>query len=119
MIPGEPTLSEVKEWLGVRDQVDDVTLNAGLQAALAWHALHLTFPAYTAETCGGNPELIDQAYYPDDLRLAVNMRTARWLARRNSPEGLVGFGEFGPAQVSFSDRDISDLEAGYSVPVIA
>ena len=42
---------------------------------------------------------------PADLVLAVCLMTARFLARRNSPDGFVGMGEFGPARVSRIDQD--------------
>jgi hypothetical protein len=38
---------------------------------------------------------------------------ASWLARRNSPDGLVGFGDFGPARVAGFDRDIAALEGTF------
>lgn len=54
---------------------------------------------------------------PADLVQAVVLRTARYLARRNSPEGVVGVNEFGPVRISTVDRDIEDLEAPWR-PVV-
>jgi hypothetical protein len=110
MIANEPTLAEVKEWLRLTDDIDDEALQEGLQAAVAYQRRSLRFPSDPLR--GG-------VYYPDDLRLACFMRTARWLARRSSPEGLVGFGDFGPAQVPYTDRDVQTLEANFRPPVIA
>lgn len=106
---GEPTLAEVKAWLKLTDDIDDVPLQAGLEAAIDHQRTHLRFPV----TAGGD------GYYTDDLRLAVFLRTARYLARRNSPEGLVGFADFGLAQVALSDRDVAQLESPYQIQVVA
>jgi len=117
-VAGEPTLAEVKEWLKVGDTFDDVTLSAGLQAALVHQATLLRFPTQLV-VCPPDTVPTAQAYYTDDLRLAVYLRTARWLARRNSPEGLLGFADFGPAQVPVSDADIRDLESPYLIVAFA
>ncbi|MDO5534372.1 MAG: hypothetical protein Q4F65_06955 [Propionibacteriaceae bacterium] len=50
---------------------------------------------------------------PGALVQAVALRTNRLLARRNSPDGIVGVGEFGPVRVSAVDRDIEELEKPY------
>ena len=47
---------------------------------------------------------------PDDLVQAVILRTARYMARANSPDGLVGMGDLGMVRVSSVDRDIERLE---------
>jgi len=52
---------------------------------------------------------------PEDLIEAVVLRTARYLARRESPSGVIGVGEFGPVRISSIDRDIEELEAPYRV----
>lgn len=48
---------------------------------------------------------------PAALVEAVILRTARYLARRDSPAGVVGVGEYGPVRISSIDRDIEELEA--------
>ena len=50
---------------------------------------------------------------PGDLVKAVVLLTARYLARRNSPDGFLGMGEFGPARVPINDRDANSLIAPY------
>jgi hypothetical protein len=117
-VHGQPTIDEIREWMGLSDEIDDVALQRGLDAALAFQQSVLRFPVYTAADCS-SPDLIDQPYYSDDLRLAAMLRTARYLARRNSPEGLVGFAEFGVAQVALSDRDVAQLESPYLRIVVA
>jgi len=100
---GEPTLQEIKTWLKLTDLIDDVPLEVGRQAALAYQATNLAFPVDEA----------GQPYYTEDLKLAVYLRTARYLHRRNSPTGLEGFSEFGPVQIALSDRDVANLESAY------
>ena len=117
-VAGEPTLAEFKEWLKVSDQYDDITMQAGLQAALVHQATVLRFPTQLV-VCPPDTEPTEQAYYTDDLRLACYYHTARWLARRNSPEGLLGFADFGPAQIPISDADIRDLEGPYKIHAVA
>ena len=114
---GQPTLDEVREWLRLSDDIDDVALQAGLLAAVEHQGSVLHLPTRTVDPCdGGDP--VDEPYYTDALRLAVMLRTARYLARRNSPEGIIGLGEFGGVQIAVVDRDIAALEAPY-MPVVA
>lgn len=59
----------------------------------------------------------DQCRWPSDttapeaLVQAVILRTARYLARRDTPTGVLGVGEFGPVRIASVDRDIEELEA--------
>lgn len=55
------------------------------------------------------PEGMPEGGGPADLVQAVNLLTARYLARRNSPDGMVGMGELGPARVTIADRDVERL----------
>lgn len=50
---------------------------------------------------------------PAALVEAVALRTSRYLARRESPAGVVGFGDLGPIRISSVDRDIEELEGPY------
>lgn len=54
---------------------------------------------------------------PADLVQAVVLRTGRYMARANSPEGLVGMGELGIMRVSSIDRDIERLEGAWRAVV--
>lgn len=100
---GFPTLADVKAWLNLTDPIDDTALNDGLHAAQANMTRRLAFPVTDTGV----------VFVDDDLRLACMLRTARYLARRNSPDGLVGFAEFGPARVARLDADIDTLERPY------
>jgi len=99
-----PTVAEFKSWLRIdpADMIDDTAIGEGLAAAVQQQQQALVMPVG----------------WPDDLRLACLLRCARYLARRNSPEGIVGFGDFGPARVTTVDRDVAALEAPY-LPVVA
>lgn len=55
---------------------------------------------------------------PDDLVQAVTLLTRRYLARKSSPDGFVGMGEFGPARVPTSDRDVQLLIGPYRQAVV-
>lgn len=100
---GFPTVDDVKAWLKVTDTIDDVAISNGLMAAQANMARRLAFPVTTDGA----------AVVDDDLFLGCLLRTARYLARRNSPDGLVGFADFGPARVARVDADIETLERPY------
>ena len=54
---------------------------------------------------------------PADLVQAVILRTGRYMARANSPDGLVGMGDLGMMRVSSVDRDIERLEGAWR-PVV-
>ena len=97
------TLEEVRAWLNLTDTVDDVALQVGLDAAEANQSARLCWP--DAEN--------QRHFLPDDLRQAIYLRTARYLSRRNSPDGLVGMADFGPARIARVDADIAALEAPY------
>lgn len=56
---------------------------------------------------------------PDALVRAVELLTGRYLARRSSPDGFLGMGEFGPARVPVSDRDVDRLIFPHRKAVLA
>lgn len=94
------TKESVKTWLGNPPKLDDAVLTD------AWNAAE----AYVAGRCSWEGQDVDPPVpAPADLVQAVNLLTARYLARRNTPDGLVGLGELGAAQVSFSDVDVERL----------
>lgn len=85
-------LEAVKAWLGAHPDPD--------QVRTAWEAAE----AYVAQRTH-----VDDERVPGDLVQAVYLLTARYLARRNSPEGFVGLGDLGPARLPVSDRDVERL----------
>ena len=50
---------------------------------------------------------------PADVQLAVCLMTARYLARRNSPTGMVGIDDLAVAQIPGADVDVPRLLAPY------
>lgn len=88
------TLEQVTGWLG----------NPNLPADLIAEAW-LAGEAYVAGRTHRDPALTP----PSDLVLAVDLLTARYLARRNSPDGMVGLGDLGPAHVAYTDADVERL----------
>lgn len=48
-----------------------------------------------------------------DLVMAVQLLVARYLARRNSPDGTLGMSEFGVGRIATVDRDVEQLLAPY------
>lgn len=105
MIAGQPTLDEVKALLRLEDEIDDVYLQLAVNGVASRQEQRLNFPLDDQET--------PAAYYPDDLKQAFFLRVARLLDRRNSPTGLVGFADYGPAMIARTDVDAADLEAPY------
>lgn len=88
------TLDQVTAWLG-KPNLDQALIGD------AW----LAAEAYVAERTQRDTAMTAS----DSLVQAVDLLTARYLARRNSPDGMVGLGDLGPAQVPFSDIDVERL----------
>lgn len=88
------SLEQVTAWLGDPKLSADVIADAWLAAE-----------AYVANRTEWDARLTP----PADLVQAVDLLTARYLARRNSPDGMVGLGDLGPAQVPYSDADVERL----------
>ncbi len=86
--------AKVRAWVDAPRVSEDV-FDAAWNAAERYVAERVTVP-------GGTPA-------PADLVQAINLLTARYLARRNSPDGMVGMGELGPARVTIADRDVERL----------
>lgn len=79
---------------------DDPTLQQSYQAA----------EAQVASACRV-PPVPDGETAPQALVMAVVLRTARLLARRDSPTGVLGVGELGPVRLARIDQDVEALEA--------
>lgn len=96
-----PTLADYKAYAGITDMTDDQVITTNLASAVATQRHELNLPDMLLEGTD------------DGLVTATFLRVDRLRARRNSPDGIVGFGEFGPARVSGADPDVVDLEAPY------
>lgn len=111
-----PTLPELKAWLGLEaaDTTDDVVLQQGLDTSLVAQDQVCFYP--------WSPTDPTIAVFPEDLRQAIFLRSQRLAARRNSPEGIVGFagtgGDFVASRVPAFDNDVVRLEGPYyKIPV--
>jgi hypothetical protein len=104
-----PDLRSLKSFLGISedDTADDAALQESLDAALAAQRQVCLLPS----------DAFGAAVYTDDLALAVLLRSQRYVARRNSPEGVVGLsvgsGDFVSARVPSLDVDVQTLEGPF------
>lgn len=95
-----------------RDDADAVRRAWEAATAYVWNRI---VPWYVPDSEGNPPAPVPPA--PADLVQAVLLLTARYLARKNSPDGFLGMGEFGPARVPAVDRDVEALIGPYR-PVV-
>ena len=91
------TPGEAIEWVG-RGMADPIDADAMTTVAGAVN----TFLAKRAPKACAEP-------IEDDARLAALLMAARWYSRRNSPDGLVGFGDSGGTSIRNLDPDVRDL----------
>lgn len=90
------TLPEALEWVGrmMSDPVDESAM--GIVVA----AVNRNIARTHRKAC---VEPIDA-----DAKLAGLLQASRWYSRRNSPDGLVGFGDMGGTSIRNLDPDIRD-----------
>src|SRR5580765_2263351 len=110
--PDVTTDTLVAAWLGTGFTASDERLKSAHKAAEAFIRARCTWAPDPAEGDDWPPA-------PDDLVQAVGFLTARFLARRNSPDGLVGMGDLGVGRVTVSDRDVDRLIAPWRRVVLA
>ena len=101
--------AKVRASVGAEKVPDDV-FTEKWEAAEGYVADRVTYP--TTNDAG------EEIPPPAALVEAVVLLTARFIARRNSPDGFVGLGDLGVAQVPVSDRDVNRLIAPWRVQVI-
>ena len=101
---------QVRRWLGNPPIPDDLLDDAWLGAE-AYVGNRTEYP--TVDDNG------DPLAAPDDLVTAVDLLTARYLQRRNSPDGMLGLGELGAIQVAFSDVDVEKLLNPWRIIAVA
>ena len=90
------------------------------QAAERWIAKRCRWKTELVEVDdgeGGTTE-VEQPVDVEDLVQAVILLTGRYMARRNSPDGLVGMGELGVMRVAAIDRDVQSLIAPNRIVVV-
>ena len=84
------TVETLKAMIGIENDVDDQILGHSLQSAHTW-------------VCGRVFD--DHILYPD-VQQAILMLASRLFKRRQSPEGVSGFNEYGIVRVMREDPDI-------------
>ena len=93
----EPTtLAAVKDHLHVTDTDDDTFIQSVVDASCIWVR---TLPVAD----------IDATVWPATVALGATMLAARWVRRRNSPDGVQAMTDQGAAFVARSDPDVSQL----------
>lgn len=102
---GWPTVADYKAYARIGDTLDDVAIATALAAAkdAIWQRCSTVRGGYT-------PPAVEQA---------ALLWTSRLLARRMSPEGVVGTPELGVANIGRYDPDVARLLAPYVDPVLA
>lgn len=98
------TTAEALTWVG-RDLGDAVDEEAMSQVVDAVNA-HISTIAPKA--VANDPD------FDEPVRLAALLLAGRWYSRRNSPDGLVGFGDMGGTAIRSLDPDIRDLLRPYT-----
>lgn len=86
-------LSTLKRMLGQRTDEEDQQLSWALSTAHSWVAEHC-YPA---------------SYLLNEVQYAILLQAARWWKRRQSPEGVAGFSDFGAVRISAVDVDVRML----------
>lgn len=102
-----PEVAEYREWARVPDGVDDDAIAVALAAVQ--DAIRARCPCLFTST----PTVPDSAYE------AALLWASRLLARRNSPEGIIGSSETGVATIAGYDRDVQRLLSPFIDPVLA
>lgn len=92
------TLEDVLAWLGPGH--DQAVVEQAYEAAEGWVGKRVRWEIIPVDP---------PTPAPDDLVQAVRFVTARYLARRNSPDGMIGMGDLGVARVPVTDADIRSL----------
>jgi hypothetical protein len=110
MLTGWPDLAAYKAWARIGDDVDDVAITAALAAV----QVYVTEQATLLDGAGDDPVTI-----PADLNQACLLLTNRLLARRNSPEGVVGSNDGTVVNIGRSDPDAARLIARYVAAKLA
>lgn len=103
-----PDLLDYKQWARVPDSADDDAIADALAAV----------QDAIMSRCSALALSPDPNNIPAPVREAALLWTNRLMARRNSPEGIVGV-EAGAVTVTSFDADVGRLLAPYTTPVLA
>jgi len=106
-----PDLDDLKQRLGVKTNAQDDQLQWCLDVATAW-VDDRVYPGPDQQPGERHPEVVE----------AILLLASRYYSRRNSPEGVAGWGELGVIRVLSQDPDIERLlerHIDYSITGIA
>jgi len=115
MWPGPPwlTSADYKAWARITDTTDDAAIDEAVSAAT--ESVQLRAPAaFTTDPITGDPDPVPRAVKQAGLLLAN-----RLMARRNSPDGVVGVSDMGTATILSYDADIGALLGPWTGMVVA
>jgi len=110
------TLEDYKAWarIDATDTTDDVAIAQAVAASM--EALEIRAPvAFPVDPETGDP----LAPVPSSLEQAGLLLTNRLMARRNSPDGIVGVSDMGTARVLSYDADIQTLISPWTEMIVA
>lgn len=102
---GWPTVATYKAYARIGDAVDDAAIATALEAV--------------KDAIRMRCSVVRGGYTPPAVEQAALLWASRLLARRNSPEGVVGTPELGVANIGRYDPDVSRLLAPFTDPVLA
>jgi hypothetical protein len=108
------TVDEYKAWarIDVGDTTDDAAIAEAVAAAM--EALEIRAPlAFPTDDAG-----VSLAPEPSSLHEAGLLLANRLMARRNSPDGIVGVSDMGTARVLSYDADIQVLVSPWTEAVV-
>lgn len=107
------TVDEYKAFARITDTTDDAAITGNVAAASSVLELRAPYAfAYDPETDTALP-------VPDDVHQAGLLLVNRLMARRNSPDGVVGVSDMGTARIASYDADINMLISAWTESVIA
>lgn len=110
-----PNADDYRAWARIPDAVDDAAIEDALAAVTV--GVLARCPSLAAPE---HPDLpVDPATCPADVAYAVLLWTNRLLARRNSPDGVVGVADLGVANVARMDADIQRMLSPWLAVVLA
>jgi hypothetical protein len=108
------TLEEYKAWarIDASDVTDDAAITEAVDATM--EALEIRAPvAFVTDDTGALAEPVPKSVHEAGLLL-----TNRLMARRNSPDGVVGVSDMGTARILSYDADITAMVAPWTEMVV-
>lgn len=97
--------AQVAVSVGWNGDPNDQVFQVAWKAAEGYVSVRCTWPTTDADGA--------ELPAPAELVEAVTLLTGRFLDRRNSPNGLVGFGDLGAARLPSQDVDVRTLIGPY------